>query len=91
MPTGGSWPRAFKTDTIYVRAVRGGTNPSQLLKTGQTTSYGTGSDGAVQTGMRHSYTDNSDGTITDNTTGLMWEKKDQVPGGIHNFSDGYGL
>ena len=28
-----------------------------------------------------SYTDNDDGTITDNNTGLMWEKKDSLGGG----------
>ena len=27
-----------------------------------------------------SYTDNADGTITDNNTGLMWEKKDDNNG-----------
>jgi hypothetical protein len=43
---------------------------------GQTTSYGPGSDGAVRAGAPLSYTDNGDGTITDNNTGLMWEKKD---------------
>jgi hypothetical protein len=38
-------------------------------RTGQTTPYGTGSDGAVRAGLILSYTDNSDGTITDNNTG----------------------
>jgi hypothetical protein len=28
----------------------------------------------VQAGIPRSYTDNGDGTITDNVTGLMWEK-----------------
>ena len=32
-------------------------------------------DGTVQAGAALSYTDNGDGTITDNNTGLMWEKK----------------
>jgi hypothetical protein len=35
------------------------------------------------------YTDNGDGTITDNTTGLMWEKKDDS-GGIHDRDNLYG-
>jgi hypothetical protein len=53
--------------------------------TGQTTCWnqvgdviscvGTGHDGAIQAGAVLSYTDNGDGTITDNATGLMWEKK----------------
>jgi hypothetical protein len=49
--------------------------PSQPLKTGQSVSYVAGDDGAVQKGQGRSYTDNGDGTITDNKTGLMWEKK----------------
>jgi len=55
---------------------------AQILKTGETTSYGDGSDGALQAGAPRSFTDNGDGTITDNTTGLMWEKKDRS-GGVH--------
>jgi hypothetical protein len=56
----------------------------QLRKTGQTTCWdssgaqiacaGTGQDGDLQAGAPRSYTDNGDGTITDNVTGLMWEK-----------------
>jgi hypothetical protein len=78
-----------------VRAVRGGSlsaqtvcHHSQPLKTGQTTPFGPGSDGDVQAGNARSYTDNGDGTITDNKTGLMWEKKDQA-GGIHDFNNAY--
>jgi len=56
---------------------------------GQTTAYGPGSDGDVRAGAALSYTDNGDGTITDNNTGLMWEKKDQKDGGIHNMNDTY--
>lgn len=37
-------------------------------------------DGTVQAGAPLSYTDNLDGTITDNNTGLMWEKKDSLDG-----------
>jgi hypothetical protein len=54
------------------------------LKTGQTLCYnaagaviacaGTGQDGEIQAGTARSYTDNSDGTISDNATGLMWQK-----------------
>lgn len=58
-----------------------GTQPlAQPLKTGQTTSYAPGDDGAVQKGAALSYTDNADGTITDNQTGLMWEKKVKLDG-----------
>ena len=55
---------------------------------GQTTAYGPGSDGDVRAGAALSYTDNGDGTITDNNTGLMWEKKDDS-GGIHGQDNTY--
>ncbi|HYD46761.1 MAG TPA: DUF1566 domain-containing protein [Terriglobales bacterium] len=64
-----------------------GTSPLGFPRSGQTTSYGAGSDGDVQAG-EHSYTDNGDGTITDNVTGLMWEKKDDS-GGIHDKDNTY--
>ncbi len=46
-----------------------------LPATGQTTAYGSGSDGDIGAGAARSFTDNGDGTITDNVTRLMWEKK----------------
>ncbi len=58
------------------------------LATGQTDSFGSGSDGALQKGAAHSFTDNGDGTITDNITGLMWEKKDSSTG-IHYYGNTY--
>jgi hypothetical protein len=45
-------------------------------------------DGTVQAGATLSYTDNGDGTITDNNTGLMWEKKDDA-GGLHDKDNVY--
>jgi hypothetical protein len=56
--------------------------------TGQTTSYGPGSDGDLQKGLGRSFTDNGDGTITDNVTGLMWEKKSD-DGGVHDKDNTY--
>jgi hypothetical protein len=55
---------------------------------GQTTAYGSGSDGDERAGAVLSYTDNGDGTITDANTGLMWEKKDDS-GGIHDKDNTY--
>src|SRR5262245_28985858 len=56
----------------------------QALKSGQTTCFdaagttvpcaGSGQDGEFQRGIARAYTDNGDGTITDDRTGLMWEK-----------------
>jgi uncharacterized protein DUF1566 len=56
----------------------------RLPATGQTTSYTAGDDGAIQAGATLSYRDNGDGTITDNNTGLMWEKL-SADGSIHDF------
>ena len=49
---------------------------------------GTGQDGAIRAGAALSYTDNGDGTITDNNTGLMWEKK-SVDDSIHDVNTVY--
>lgn len=64
-----------------------------LLTTGQTQCYssgggsisctGTGQDGELQAGTEPSYVDNGDGTITDERTGLTWEKLDN-DSGIHD-------
>jgi hypothetical protein len=48
-----------------------------------------GQDGAVLAGASRSYTDNGDGTITDNVTGLMWEKL-SLDGSIHDVNNAYG-
>lgn len=61
----------------------GGGNPIvtgtsiNLPKTGQTTSYATGDDGALQKGIawpNPRFTDNGNGTVTDKLTGLVWLK-----------------
>lgn len=71
-------------------ALNGGTcfSGAQFPASGQTTAYGTGSDGDVEAGATLSFTDNGDGTITDHNTGLMWEKKDDS-GGIHDQDNLY--
>ncbi len=55
---------------------------------GQTTSYGPGSDGDVRTGAPLTFIDNGDGTITDPNSGLMWEKKSD-DGSIHDRNNMY--
>lgn len=60
-----------------------GCSQRALLRTGQTTCYnstgaqiacsGTGQDGDLKKGWKLRYTDNGDGTVTDDSTGLMWE------------------
>ncbi len=82
-----------------------GVVPAQPLRTGLTQcatgATGTGAfgacpatvvgqDGDFQKGTARSYTDNGDGTITDNRTGLMWEKlDDNNAGGIHDKDNTY--
>ena len=51
-----------------------GEEASGLLSTGQTTSYQTGDDGTYQGTLKRYYTDNGNGTVTDNVTGLIWQK-----------------
>ncbi|MBF0509695.1 MAG: DUF1566 domain-containing protein [Deltaproteobacteria bacterium] len=51
--------------------------PAMVPRTGQTTSYAAGDDGALQVGVpwpSPRFTDNGDGTATDNLTGLIWLK-----------------
>lgn len=77
----------------------GAAPPAQLLKTGQTTCYdvvsaipisctGTGQDGEIQAGVTRSFADNGDGTITDNETGLIWEKLSD-DGSVHDKDNDY--
>jgi len=49
---------------------------------------GTTQDGELQAGDPFSFTDNGDGTITDENTGLMWEKKSD-DSGIHDVDTSY--
>lgn len=72
--------------------------PSLPGRTGQTTCYdvagklvacaGTGQDGETKTGVARSFTDNGDGTVTDQGTGLVWEKLSS-DGGIHDYAKSY--
>jgi Protein of unknown function (DUF1566) len=69
-----------------------------LLDTGQTACWdtagapipcaGTGQDGELRKGLARAYADNGDGTITDTTTGLVWEKLSD-DGSIHDKDDLY--
>ncbi len=69
---------------------------SVLLKTGQTNCYdtsegvitgpGSDHDGDVQKGVARSFMDKADGTVSDEVTGLMWEKQSD-DGSIHDRDD----
>jgi hypothetical protein len=64
----------------------------QIPKTGQTTSFATGDDGAIQAGVTWPsprFVDNANGTVTDNLTGLIWLKNGNCTatvGGINKSS-----
>ena len=87
------WGKAYG---FFVRAVRGGS--SCLPATGQTTCWdtsgnvlpcaGTGQDGDLRKGAPLSYTDNGNGTVTDNNTGLVWEKLSR-DGSVHDVGSRY--
>jgi hypothetical protein len=89
-----------KVASPHVRAVRGGLSSPVLPVTGQTTAYTADKndgiagavtvpdDGTVQAGAPWSFTDNGNGTITDNNTGLVWEKKGDS-GGLHDKDNFY--
>ena len=60
-----------------------------LPKTGQTTSYYAGDDGALQKGVAWPsprFTSNSAGTLTDNLTGLMWTQNANLPSGNKSWA-----
>ena len=57
-----------------------------VLHTGQTVSHNTGDDGNND-GTAKSYTDNGDGTVTDNQTGLMWQKDHYSNGAALSYAD----
>ena len=58
------------------------------IKTGQTDSYGPGSDGDLQKGLSPMFTDLGNGVIKDQRTGLFWEKKSD-DGSIHDKDNTY--
>jgi ankyrin repeat protein/sugar lactone lactonase YvrE len=74
-----------------------------VVMSGQTTRYaalGVGGterwtavadDGATRAGAAPRYVDNLDGTISDLNTGLMWEKKCDGCGGLHDAEASYSI
>lgn len=52
------------------------------LHSGQTISYGINPDDADNDGTEKSYTDNGDGTVTDDHTGLVWQKNHKDSGDV---------
>ncbi|HYC57804.1 MAG TPA: DUF1566 domain-containing protein, partial [Candidatus Binatia bacterium] len=83
---------------VNLFGVAGTVFPAGRQTTGQTNCYntagsviecaGTGQDGESQKGEARSFTDNGDGTVTDNVSGLMWEKHSD-DGSIHDKDNTY--
>ncbi len=75
---GGYLARTNKPTPRYAWAVRDGqSGVVSLPKTGQTYYYSAGDDGDLKKGVSWPsprFVDNANGIITDNLTGLMWEK-----------------
>ena len=77
-PSAGPASRGYTLDEVYEKAI-----PTQVPRTGQTTSYHTHDDGNLQKGVAWPaprFTDNGDGTVTDNLTGLIWLKNANCAG-----------
>lgn len=72
-PSAGPGSTMKTLDDLYTLA----SERSRPAKTGQTTPYRAGDDGALQKGVAWPsprFTDNANGTVTDNLTGLIWLK-----------------
>ncbi len=81
----------YRTDTMLAWPVRDGASPlapARPMKSGQTTSYAAGDDGALEKGVANPaprFAVNGDGTVTDLLTGLIWLKNancTETAGGI---------
>jgi len=85
--------KIFLIATLFVIAILLQAQTYPIVDTGQTTFYnntneitdpssGSGFYGqdATYQGNQPSYTDNGDGTVTDNVTGLMWQKSPDMDG-----------
>lgn len=71
-PSAAPGSTVYTLDQVYEKAI-----PTQVPKTGQTTTYRPHDDGELEEGVAWPstrFTDNSNGTVTDNLTGLIWLK-----------------
>jgi hypothetical protein len=81
------WSTVRADDGFYVIAGQRA-NYSPVPKTGQTTSYAAGDDGALRKGVAsptQRFNDNNNGTVTDNLTGLIWMKHSSNVDGALGF------
>jgi len=74
---------------IAVSDAGAGVTKGRPLETGQTTSYGEGTDGDLRPGLTRLFIDLNNGVVKDRRTGLFWEKKSN-DGSIHDKDNVYG-
>ncbi len=91
---GGGTSFGPKSNLYYVWPVRSGqpgtSAPSEVWRTGQTTTYATGDDGDLKKGVAWPsprFTDNGNGTVTDKLTGLIWTKNANLAGGTKTWQE----
>lgn len=87
---GGASDALAALDRLSAEIESNASGPSQpsLPATGQTATYAPGDDGALRIGAPLAFHDNGDGTITDEGTGLVWEKKGDA-GALHDKDGAY--
>lgn len=73
---------------IAVSDAGAGVTKGRPLETGQTKSFGPGSDGDLRPGLTRLFTDLGNGVVKDRRTGLSWEKKSD-DGSIHDKDNIY--
>lgn len=73
------------TDTVTALPASGQTTAYPAHRRGNASSTPVADDGRVRAGRAMRFADGSDGTVTDLATGLMWEKKCDCDGGLHDF------
>lgn len=84
-----AWNVVGADDGFYVIPTMKG-NFAPVPKTGQTTVYAAGDDGALQKGVASPtprFIDNGNGTVTDKLTGLIWMKNANCFGEKKNWAD----
>jgi len=79
---------AFLLMSFAVEQADAGVTKGRINETGQTTSYGAGSDGDLRRGLPRIFNDLGNGVIKDARTGLLWEKKSD-DGSIHDKDNTY--
>ena len=82
---------AFATLVVLALATTradAGVTKGRPLETGQTKSFGPGSDGDLRPGLTRLFTDLGNGVVKDRRTGLYWEKKSD-DGSIHDKDNFY--